>query len=72
MVRELRFNICKLEDSRRFNADFEDPPYRIKEIYIRRFAVQCSLLVKSFLLYPQAREFNVVVLSLSPNLRDDS
>jgi hypothetical protein len=31
MVRQLRFNICKLEDSRLANADVEDLPSRIKE-----------------------------------------
>ena len=31
MVRELCFNICKLEDSRRANADIEDLASRIKE-----------------------------------------
>jgi len=31
MVEQLRFNICKLEDSRLANADVEDLPSRIKE-----------------------------------------
>ena len=31
MVRELRFNICKLEDSRRANSDVEALPSRIRE-----------------------------------------
>ena len=31
MVKQLRFNICKLEDSRLANADIEDLPSRIKE-----------------------------------------
>jgi hypothetical protein len=31
MVRELRFNICRLEDSRLANADIMDLPYRIIE-----------------------------------------
>ena len=31
MVRQLRFNICKLEDSRVANADIKDLPSRIKE-----------------------------------------
>src|SRR5258706_12841931 len=31
MLEQLRFNICKLEDSRRANADIQDLPSRIKE-----------------------------------------
>ena len=31
MVLQLRFNICRLEDSRLANADVEDLPFRIKE-----------------------------------------
>ena len=31
MVQQLRFNICKIEDSRLANADIEDLPSRIKE-----------------------------------------
>ena len=31
MVKQLRFNICRLEDSRLVNADVEDLPSRIKE-----------------------------------------
>jgi hypothetical protein len=31
MIEQLRFNICKLEDSRLANADIEDLPSRIKE-----------------------------------------
>jgi hypothetical protein len=31
MVKQLRFNICKLEDSRLANADINDLPSRIKE-----------------------------------------
>ena len=31
MTTQLRFNICKLEDSRLANADIEDLPFRVKE-----------------------------------------
>jgi hypothetical protein len=47
MVDQLRFNICKLEDSRLANAEVQDLELRTKENISDALQYSCSLLVKS-------------------------
>lgn len=51
MVRQLRFNICMLEDSRQANTDIEDLPSRITK-YISDALQYCSLYWSNHFCYP--------------------
>ena len=53
MIRGLRFNICRLEDSRLANADIEDLPLRIKE-YIPEELQYSSLYWSNHICPPSA------------------
>src|SRR5258706_12194204 len=62
MVTQLRFNICKLEDSRLANADIEDLPSRVKENVSDPFQYSCLHWSDHLCLPPDNNDQCVLVL----------
>jgi len=62
MVMQLRFNICKLEDSRLANADIQDLPSRVKQSISDPLQYSCLHWSSHLCLPPDNRDQRVLVL----------
>jgi hypothetical protein len=62
MVMQLRFNICKLEDSRLANADIKDLPTRVKQNVSDPLQYSCLHWLSHLCLPPDNRDQRMLVL----------
>jgi len=62
MVMQLRFNICKLEDSRLANADIKDLPSRVKQNISEPLQYSCLHWLSHLCLPPENGDQRVLVL----------
>jgi hypothetical protein len=62
MVTQLRFNICKLEDSRLANADIKDLPSRVKQNISDSLQYSCLHWLSHLCLPPDNRDQRMLVL----------
>jgi len=62
MVTQLRFNICKLEDSRFANADIEDLPSRVKQNVSDHLQYSCLHWLNHLCFPPDNRDQHIFVL----------
>jgi len=62
MTKQLRFNICKLEDSRLANADIKDLPSRVKDNILDPLQYSCLHWSNHLYLPPDNNDQCVVVL----------
>jgi len=62
MITQLRFNICKLEDSRLANADIQDLPSRVKQNISDHLQYSCLYWLSHLCPPPDNRDQRVLVL----------
>jgi len=62
MITQLRFNICKLEDSRLANADIQDLPFRVKQNVSDPLQYSCLHWLSHLCLPPDNHDQRMLVL----------